>query len=267
MIIVNKYEIENIIGQGSFGSIYQGTNLRSREKIAIKVEPIQNQLKLLKNESIMYQYLKDVKGIPNVKWFGKDDKNYYMVISLLGESLEKIKNKYHNLSLFLTKQIGIQLLELVESIHEKGLIHRDIKPDNFLFSLNNSQLYLIDFGFCKSYIRNSKHIIQNKTSKIIGSPNFASIYSHEHQELSRRDDLESIGYILYYLYYGDLEWSTIDLFKDYNKNNEIIKKRKQQIIEKNILPFLKKYFEITRQIKFDETPNYDLLTCVLREND
>ena len=267
-MIANKYEIQEKIGKGSFGSIYQGVNKRTQEKVAIKVEPIQNQFKLLKNESIMYQYLREVKGIPNVKWFGKDDQNYYMVIPLLGESLEKIKEKYQRLSLLSTIQLGIQLIELVESIHEKGLVHRDIKPDNFLFGVENSQLYLIDFGFCKTYLNHGQHIVAKSTNRLIGSPNFASIYSHEHQELSRRDDLESIGYILCYLYYGELEWSNIELFKDYMKNNVEMKIKKQKIVEKSNLPlFLKVYFETVRNLAFDEKPNYLFLTNRLREND
>jgi serine/threonine protein kinase len=266
-MIANKYEIQEKIGKGSFGSIYQGINKRTQEKVAIKVEPVQVQYKLLKNESIMYHYLREVKGIPNVKWFGKDENYYYMVIPLLGKSLEKIKEKYQRFSLFSTIQIGIKLIELVESIHEKGLIHRDIKPDNFLFGLENSQLYLIDFGFCKTYMNNGNHILPKQTNRLIGSANFASIHSHEHQELSRRDDLESIGYILYYLYYGELEWSNIDLCKDYTKGNVEIKKRKQKIIEKVSLPsFLKKFFETIQKIVFDEKPNYLFLTNMLREN-
>ena len=270
MIIANKYEIQEKIGSGSFGMIFQGINLRTREKIAIKVEPIHNQTKLLKNESIMYEYLKKVKGIPNVKWFGKDTNNYYMVIPLLGDSLETIKEKYHRLSYPLISGIGIQLIELVESIHEKGLIHRDIKPDNFLFGLEENmqnELYLIDFGFCKSYVNNNnQHIPWKTTTKIIGSANFASIHSHNHEELSRRDDLESIGYILYYLYYRNLEWSSINIFENYSNHNEEIKQLKLRILKKPGLPlFLKLFFENIWKNGFDEKPNYLLLITILRE--
>jgi serine/threonine protein kinase len=266
MILVNKYEIIDKIGEGSFGAIFQGVNIRTKEKIAIKVESIQSQLKLLKNESTLYQYLKDVKGIPNVKWFGKDQHHYYMVLPLLGESLENIKEKNNKISILFIHQIGVQLIELVELIHEKGLVHRDIKPENFLFGLDTSQLYLIDLGFCKFYLKNEQHIIQKQTKKLIGSANFASINSHDHIELSRRDDLESVGYILYYLYYRYLEWSSVLLHENYVKNNIEIKKRKQQIIEKPNLPlFIKNYFEIIWKMKFDEKPNYLLLRNILNE--
>jgi serine/threonine protein kinase len=170
----------------------------------------------------------------------------------------------------MTIAIGIQMLERLEYIHNKGLIHRDIKPDNFLLGRKETKniIHVIDFGFCKTYLNNGHHILAKPTNRLIGSPNFASIYSHEHQELSRRDDLESIGYILYYLYYGELEWANIELFKDYMKNNVEMKKKKQKIIEKSKLPlFLKVYFETIRNLAFDEKPNYLFLTHNLREND
>lgn len=267
-MIANKYEIQEKIGNGSFGTIYQGINIRTQEKIAIKVESIESELKLLKNESTIYQYLKDVKGIPNIKWFGKDTLNYYMVIQLLGNSLESMIQMHKRFSLHYTIQLGIQLLKLIESIHRKGLIHRDIKPDNFLFGLENTQqLYLIDFGFCKSYLDNNEHILPKKTSRMIGSANYASIHSHNHEELSRRDDLESIGYIMYYLYYGKLEWSSMNLFQDYEKNNIMIRKIKEQILFKNDLPdFLKKYFQVIYPMTFYEVPHYLYLTKMLQES-
>ena len=265
-IIVNKYEIQQKIGNGSFGDIFQGVNQRTHEKVAIKIETIQSNLKLLKNEAIMYQYLKDINGIPNVKWFGKDSVNYYMVIPLLGESIEQIKKRKPQISLQEIIQIGKNILEIIKSIHEKGLIHRDIKPDNFLCELyDKNKIYLIDFGFCKSYLRENHHIPEKKTSRLIGSANFASIYSHKHCELSRRDDLISIGYILYYLYYGEMEWSTLDIFQSYDLMNEKILLLKKNILIKKTLPlFLKYFFDYTYHLSFDETPDYNSITEIMK---
>ena len=92
-LIVKKYILLDLIGSGSFGSIYEGINVRTQEKVAIKVEPINNGTKLLKNETTIYQYLSNKQGIPEVKWYGKDNQNYYMVLNLLGESLDAIKEK------------------------------------------------------------------------------------------------------------------------------------------------------------------------------
>jgi len=261
MNINNKYKILEKIGQGSFGSIYKGENIRTKELVAIKVEPIINNTKLLKNESIIYQYLINDKGIPNVKWFGKDNSNYYMVINLLGDSLQELKDRKITFSLKLVLQIGIQVILLLKSIHDKGLIHRDIKPDNFLIGLGNKnkQIYLIDFGFCKTFLNNdNKHIEIKKTNNLIGTTNFASVNAHDFNELSRRDDLESLGYMLVYFYLGNLIW------KDYF-DNEIIKVMKNHVINDGKIPkILIKYFEIIKCLEFKETPNYELLINIFK---
>lgn len=93
-MIANKYNIIEKIGSGTFGSIYKGQNIRTGEDVAIKVEPLQNGTNLLKNEARIYQYLKGGIGIPQVKWFGVDNTNNYMVINLLGESLQAYKNAH-----------------------------------------------------------------------------------------------------------------------------------------------------------------------------
>jgi len=259
-LIGNKYKLLEKIGEGSFGSIYKGENIRTHELVAIKVEPIINNTKLLKNESIIYQYLNNNEGLPNVKWFGKDQINYYMTINLLGESLQTLKERKITFSLKLVLQIGIQIITLLKMIHDKGLVHRDIKPDNFLLGLKNKnkQIYIIDFGFCKTFLNNNKHIDMKKTSSLIGSNNFASINAHEFNELSRRDDLESLGYMLVYFYLGNLMW------KDYS-NNEMIRLMKNNIEnDENIPKILKKYFEIVKSLEFKETPKYDLLFDIFK---
>ena len=255
-LINKKYRLVGKIGEGSFGLIYKGENVRTREMVAIKVEPIEKEMKLLKNESIIYQYLNDVQGVPFVKWFGKDEKNYYMVLNLLGESLQTIKND-STFSLMTTLQIGIQVLLLVKTIHDKGLVHRDIKPDNFLLGLNNQRkrIYIIDFGLCKSFMTNNEHNPIKKTKNLIGSLTYASINTHNCIELSRRDDMESLGYMLAYFYLGKLPWQELS-----SENNDNIKNLKQDIVNNDKLPkILVNYIKYVRCLEYEETPNYFLI--------
>ena len=269
-----KYELIERIGAGCFGSIYRGRNIRTSEQVAIKVESINSETMLLKNESVIYQYLKDCSGIPKVKWFGKDDQNYYMVIELLGQSLEQLKVERGTLTLQLTIQIGQQILSILQSIHDLGLVHRDIKPDNFLLHLRSfktppswavmsdeddadcafsmrkgvksKQLFMIDFGFCKKYSISDN---PKTTTSLIGSPNYASINAHNCVELSRRDDLESLGYMLIYLHLGKLPWST-----------DIIKSKMQY--EPTVFA---DYLRYVRALEFNETPDYNVLGSLIRD--
>jgi serine/threonine protein kinase len=258
MNLVNKkYIVLSKIGEGSFGSIYKGMNTRTKENVAIKIERINENIKLLKNESIMYQYLNGLKGIPRVKWFGKDEVNYYMVIDLLGISLQSLLQHYKKFSLQTILKIGSKLILLLETIHEKGLIHRDVKPDNFLFGPNNDlkQIYIIDFGFCTLY--NRENTRPQTTNSLIGSLTYASINSHNLVELSRRDDLESIGYMLICFYLGKLNWQHYD---NENKKvlNERIKQEKYNTLKDNsIPPVLLNYLNDVRKLSFNETPNYE----------
>jgi serine/threonine protein kinase len=258
-LINNKYKVIEHIGSGTFGSIFKAENIRTRELVAIKVESIKNETKLLKNESIIYQYLKNITGVPNIKWFGKDEYNYYMVINLLGPSLQTTKDNKGNFSLKLTLQIGIKAIFLLKSIHDRGVIHRDIKPDNFLLGLNDNNINIIDFGFCKTYIdNNNQHMRMYKTTNLIGSLTYASINAHNFNHLSRRDDLESLGYMLIYLYLGSLDWQDINGVM-IEKNN-YIKQLKEKIIQNTKIPkvFID-YFNNIRNLTFEEQPNYEIV--------
>ena len=243
---MNKYTIIEQIGRGSFGSIFRGKNNLTGELVAIKAESIKGGQKLLVNESRVYQYLKNCKGVPTIKWFGKDDVNYYMVINLLGKSLCEMKIASLISSSDVSKLI-VQAISILENIHDKGLVHRDIKPDNFLYS--NNQLYLIDFGFCKPYLKDGVHNELTRTSGLVGSLNYASINSHRRISLSRRDDMESLGYVIVFLT-TCLEW------RDLTSENEI-EEKKLLFLKTSYSDNLKPYFSNLSGIAYDERPCYE----------
>ena len=250
------------LNSGVYGSVYKGTNIRTNEIVAIKIE---NKNKpesgLLKREAQIYVYLGSLKGFPRVKWFGSDDVNYYLVMNLLGDSLQTIRMKYKNCSLSMVKMIGIQMIRRVQSLHINGLVHRDIKPGNFLFGLHDAELlYLIDYGFCKQFnLANNKHMPYKTTSNIIGTVNFISLNVHKKIEPSRRDDLESVMYILIFLL-GQMEWEKYTI-QDLDTILKIIE-CKQNVI--HVIPdCLKEMLEHIRNLDFHEVPDYNLLVGLL----
>lgn len=251
-LVNKKYILLERLGSGAYGSIFKGQNVRTKEFVAIKVESIRDDLKLLKNESRIYQYLSGSLGIPQVRWYGKDERHYYMVINLLGPSLQQMLTQRGRFSLSLTLKIGIKLLTILKGVHDKGLVHRDIKPDNFLFGLHQvNDLYLIDFGFCKA---RSDATDPKVVSSLIGSNNYASVHAHRRLELSRRDDMESFCYVLFSLYHGELPWSFT------SNENEIVTLKKQLVSDTSQPAILLDLLRQVRTMEFDEKPNYYLLT-------
>ena len=267
IMIHNKYTIIEQIGKGNFGQIYKGLNNRSNEHVAIKIEKLQNGVNMLKNETRIYNFLNGINGIPKIKWFGTDNNLCYMVMELLGGSIEELKQQQptNSFSFKLVLKIGIQVLEILKNVHNRELIHRDIKPDNLLLGIHTPQIYLIDFGLAKRFMTNdSTHIEQKGIKQLLGTPNFASINSHNLIELSRRDDIESLAYTLLYLHNGTLLW------KNTNINVDEIQKIKMSFYENvateeyesDIFLTLLKY---ARDLEFDECPNYDMLLTIFNE--
>lgn len=258
--INNKYKLISKLGSGAFGSIYKGENIRTKEHVAIKIEPLDANLKLLKNESTIYNYLKkfNFNGIPHLKWYGVDRTNYYMVISLLGDSIKSNIEKNGKMDLTIVLTIGIKMLDIIKFIHEKGLVHRDIKPDNFLFGLysnestNTEKIYLIDFGFCKTYKTiDGEHNDEKPLTRIIGTPNYISLNVHNLHQPSRRDDVESTLYIMIYMLFGSLDW------EDEKDEDKIIEMKENLTKNADIPDVLKQYLLYVRRLKYDEDPIYD----------
>ena len=262
MIIANKYKILEKLGEGGFGYIFKGENIRTLEKIAIKMESISSETKLLKNEAKIYQYLGNSYGFPSVKWFGVINDYYYMVLPLLGDSL---KNMQQTNTLFSNKMIfsiSIEIIKRIKYIHEKGLIHRDIKTDNFLLGPDNEFIiYMIDFGFCRKYLKtdNKTHIDMKINRSIIGTPNFVSVNVHNGIEPSRRDDLESVAYMMIFFQLGQLEW----MINSYNLDQ--MREMKLNIHKnKNILTQTIQFLCYCRKLKFDDNPDYDTIIDFFR---
>jgi serine/threonine protein kinase len=260
-MISNKYNLIEKISEGSFGSVFKAENIRTKENVAIKFEIKMDNIKSLKNEAKIYQYLGKINGFPQLKMFGTTDKVNYLVIDLLGNSLSNTILYFNKLSLKTTLIIGVQMINRIKVLHENQLLHRDIKPSNFLFGLEKdiNKLYLVDFGFSKRYIYNGTHIQEKKLTKIVGSLNFVSLNIHNYIEPSRRDDLESCIYIMLTMLLGKLVWF------DKSNLNDIYKLKEQIILLEEVPSFIKNLLNYVRKMKFDETPDYNYIINIIIE--
>ncbi len=258
------------LGYGSFGSVFicEKKDNEKIKKYAIKIENLEKKKNTLKYESKILKYLKGGIGIPKIISYIELKKDNFLIMELLGENLETFfKNNNYHLDISLYINIGEQMLNRIEFLHSKYLIHNDIKPENFVFGKgkNYSLLYLIDFGLVSYYKNpiNKNHISFNENQKIKGTLKFTSINSHMGFSLSRRDDLESLCYVLIYLWMGKLPWYKFNL-GNYDKNQSIMNGKinigiESELNDINIPKNLKIFLLYVKKLKFDEIPNYKYL--------
>ncbi len=131
-VISNKYRLSRRLGGGSFGDIYLGEYIPTSEKVAIKFEKHGARCPQLRHEYKVYRELQPCAGFGKVHYFGQIDCFNVMVMELLGYSLEDLFNKCgRRFSLRTVLQLADQVLERVEIMHNRHLIHRDIKVRKF----------------------------------------------------------------------------------------------------------------------------------------
>ncbi|CAH1439339.1 unnamed protein product [Lactuca virosa] len=237
-IVGGKFKLGRKIGSGSFGELYLGVNIQSGEEVGVKLEPTKTKHPQLHYESKVYMLLQGGTGVPSLKWFGIED----------------------------------QLINRVEFMHARSFLHRDLKPDNFLMGLGRkaNQVYVIDFGLAKKYrdLQTHRHIPYRENKNLTGTARYASVNTHLGVEQSRRDDLESLGYVLMYFLRGSLPWQGLKAGTKKQKYDRISEKKMLTPIEvlcKSYPPEFTSYFHYCRSLRFEDKPDYSYLKRLFRD--
>ena len=268
-----KYTVGRKIGSGSFGNIYLGTNIQTNEEAAIKMEQVNTRCPQLLYESRIYRILQGGPGIPFVHWFGVEGRFNVMVIDLLGPSLEDLFSFCdRRFTLKTVLMLADQMIARVEYMHSKCLLHRDMKPDNFLIGMGRKAnlVYLIDFGLAKKFkdSRTGQHIPYKEGKNLTGTARYASVATHVGVEQSRRDDLEGIGYILVYFLKGQLPWQGLPARTKQEKYDRIKESKLQTSVEtlcEGCPPEFATYLNYCKNLGFEDRPDYGYLRRLFKD--
>ncbi len=272
-VVSDKYKYIDMLGSGSFGKVYLTQDRQTKKLYAAKLE-LKGKKSRLKDEYNIYMKLKrkGLKvGIPKIVDYLETKKNNIMVMQLLGKDLDELhKGNGGIFDIATVLKLGIDIVDLLENLHKTGFIHRDIKPNNFLSGVGDesNQLYIMDFGLSKQYIVKSKHIPHKVEKELVGTARYASINVHDGIEPSRRDDLESVGYMLVYFLKGSLPWQGLKEKKNEDKIKLIGNTKKwTSLIKlcKDIPNCFYEYIKYCRKLHFTETPDYEYLKKLFQD--
>ena len=264
-VLFEKYLLVKKLGEGSFGCIYSAKE--NNNWYAIKFENKNKGQNLLENEAYIMSYLNGPR-IPAVKSFGYSGDYNVLIMELMGKSLEDLFENLPNkkMTVRCVCNLGYQMIEIMEYIHNKHIIHRDIKPDNFVMGKGDKKkyLFLLDFGLSKKYRSSTslKHYPLIKRKKLTGTARYASINALNGVTQSRRDDLEAIGYVLMYFLKGRLPWQgLINKNKDerYLRIMEVKRDTTPEELCKGFPIEFERYISYTRNLDYEEEPDYELL--------
>ena len=258
-----KFRIRKKIGDGAFNEIYQGSDIFDNSEIAIKLEHNSIKYPQLLFESRLLESIPGI-GIPKVYWAGVSGEYNVMVFELLGKNLEELfQNCDKKFSLKAMLMIAIQVLDRIRHLHMHNYIHRDIKPQNFSIGRGENEhiIYLIDFGLAKRYREEytNFHIPLRQNIKLTGTIRYASCNALNKKELSRRDDMESIGYMFIYLLKGSLPWQGLKLkqkSEKYSKIKELKMSLEPEKLCEDLPDEFKEYIESVKNLEFEEEPDY-----------
>lgn len=293
-------EAPKLLGEGSSGTVLLGRDLTKGDEVAIKVESVREDGEsLLERENFIMHHLRGLTGFIQPRFFGRQEvmgkDNFVLVMDMLGPSLEDLwwatTGGSGGFSPETVINLADQMICLLRSMHQRGYLHRDIKPDNFLMSskAKGSQLHLIDMGVARRFVQpeSKQHIPPQKNLPFVGTCRYAGVHAHEGVEQGRRDDMEAMVYTIAFLLRGELPWDQRGVV-DAELYLKVVGKSKRRVLDSipsspgadleevaedvslcqdlppELQEMLVKLLLEVKKTKFEQEPDYEKMRAILR---
>lgn len=274
ILIAQRYRMEDRLGGGAFGEVYKGRDIKSGRLVAFKMEVSKDVVRSHLNlEHKIYRRFNECPvtvGIPQVYYCGKVGDYTVLIMELLGPCLEELFTLCHRkFSVKTVCMLGLQIVERLQYTHSCGYLHRDIKPENFVMGLGPSShiVYIIDVGLAKAWRDSSgRHIPFADGKSLTGTARYVSINTHEGYQQSRRDDLESVTYLLMYFLRGSLPWQGLKSPKSdvrYERICHVKKTTSPEKLAEGLPPQFGTLVRYARELEFHQEPNYNYCTQLI----
>ncbi|CAH1791025.1 unnamed protein product [Owenia fusiformis] len=261
-VVKDRWKVIKKIGGGGFGEIYEGSDMVTKESVALKLESAKQPKQVLKMEVAVLKKLQGQDHVCRFLGCGRNDKFNYVVMSLKGKNLAELRRSQQrgNFTISTTLRLGVQILRAIESIHAVGFLHRDVKPSNFAMGRSPSTcktVYMLDFGLARQYTNATGDVrTPRPAAGFRGTVRYASVNAHKNIEMGRHDDLYSLFYMLVEFVIGQLPWRKI-------KDKEQVGKMKDTYDHKHLLDHLPQEFhdflDHISNLTYYDKPDYGML--------
>eukprot|EP00928_Gymnodinium_smaydae_P080235 TRINITY_DN63985_c0_g1_i1.p1 TRINITY_DN63985_c0_g1~~TRINITY_DN63985_c0_g1_i1.p1 ORF type:complete len:344 (+),score=33.07 TRINITY_DN63985_c0_g1_i1:46-1032(+) len=271
-VVGGKFCVGCMLASGSCGHVYKGINLETGADVAIKFESVKAGHLRLMHEAKVCKLFANSVGLPIVHWYGVEGDYNVVVFDLLGPSLQDLLDySGGRFSLKTVLMLADQMIARIESVHSRGFVHGTIKPSHFVIGLgaNADIIHLIDFGhaqrICASKAQAPPRLTEDQNFN--GSLRYISVNAHRGVEQGRRDDLESLGYVLLYFFRGRLPWQGMRASTESEKHELVMDKKLNTCMNELCYRAPREFAEIcaySQGLQRNDVPDYAYLKRSLR---